>query len=356
MDFKKCILLVILVLFLFSCSYRQQKIPSVPVKRAFYYWKTTLKLSGQDIDYLGSLKINRLYVRIFDIVLDAESKRVIPDNKLLVSKNSASFGEIVPVIFITQEALKAMKPEELDDFSKKIIVELKAYENEFRVKNYPEVQIDCDWTGGTKERYFSFLKYLKVQLGKYDPKIVLSVTLRLHQLKYYEKTGVPPVERTGLMLYNLHSPVKYNESNSIIDTVGTKEYLKSRKPYLLKTDIILPVYSWAVQYNSKKEFVRLYPEEDLEQLLGNKNLKEYSKDRFRATDNFNIGRKTVWKNDIIKIDRCEFSDSLKLTELIKGKLIIDSDTVVSLFHYDNETIRRFSDGKPEKIKELYNNF
>ena len=86
--------------------------------------------------------------------------------------------------------------------------------HELNRKTPVEVQFDCDWTQITKNNFFYFLSYFKKQLANRismttpDPlrdlqtEPVVSATIRLHQLKFPEKTGVPPVDKGMLMFYN----------------------------------------------------------------------------------------------------------------------------------------------------------
>ena len=65
-----------------------------------------------------------------------------------------------------------------------------------------EIQIDCDWTKSTKDKYFYLLKKIK-ELSKKE----ISCTLRLYPYKYPEIMGVPPVDKAMLMCYNLIKPL-----------------------------------------------------------------------------------------------------------------------------------------------------
>ncbi|MEZ4901823.1 MAG: hypothetical protein R2822_08725 [Spirosomataceae bacterium] len=51
---------------------------------------------------------------------------------------------------------------------------------------WKEVQIDCDWTVATKAKYFRLLQQISALL---PPSVILSATIRLHQIKFYRTTG-----------------------------------------------------------------------------------------------------------------------------------------------------------------------
>ncbi|MGG2305049.1 hypothetical protein ACE4Z6_26875, partial [Salmonella enterica] len=93
-------------------------------------------------------------------------------------------------------------------------------------------QIDCDWTLGTKEKYFSLLKRIKERMA-----LPLSCTIRLHQVKYQAKTGVPPVDRGMLMYYNMGHVEGATETNSIYDPANADKYVSYVKDYPLPLDV-----------------------------------------------------------------------------------------------------------------------
>jgi hypothetical protein len=75
-------------------------------------------------------------------------------------------------------------------------------------KSCKKIQIDCDWSQGTKHNYFQFLKQFKAL----DTTLQLSCTIRLHQVKYPTITGIPPVDEGTIMYYNMG---KLNEDRKL---------------------------------------------------------------------------------------------------------------------------------------------
>ncbi len=67
-----------------------------------------------------------------------------------------------------------------------------------------EIQIDCDWTERTRNAYFQLLTALKREpflQGK-----ILSATIRLHQVKYVQRSGIPPADRGRVCFFLLDAP------------------------------------------------------------------------------------------------------------------------------------------------------
>ena len=73
----------------------------------------------------------------------------------------------------------------------------------------------------------------------------LSATIRLHQVKYREETGVPPVDYGVLMYYNM-GRITATGANSIYDRSTALRYLGKLREYPLPMDIALPMFAWGV--------------------------------------------------------------------------------------------------------------
>lgn len=111
--------------------------------------------------------------------------------------------QIIPVVFITNQTMKNIPKITIDYLAKAILSGI----SKLSPHPYHEIQIDCHWTLSTKQKYFSLLKILQKST------LHLSATIRLHQVKFYEKTGIPPVERRMLMYYNMsdwRNPITIN--------------------------------------------------------------------------------------------------------------------------------------------------
>jgi len=70
--------------------------------------------------------------------------------------------------------------------------------------------------------------------------------LRLHQIKYFERTGVPPVSRAMLMLYNFGRIEAEGTSSSIFNAADARRYTTYIKDYPLPLDVVLPAFSWSI--------------------------------------------------------------------------------------------------------------
>lgn len=226
-----------LVVVLFSCSQKHTAEPS------FYFWRTTARLSTVEKKALDEHPIKTVYVRLFDV--DAESNQPPAPVAVLDSIDNFPQGlNRIPVVFITNRSFMHISKTEAVSLASKVLKKVNSI-----LPVYTEIQIDCDWSEGTRNNYFAFLKQLKTQL---DTQIILSTTIRLHQVKYPQKTGVPPVNRGMLMFYNMGKLADANETNSIFNKETAGRYTAFIATYELPLDVALPVFSWLVHIRNGK--------------------------------------------------------------------------------------------------------
>ena len=227
---------------LLSCG---QKKPQL--ETAFYHWKTHFEPSMAEKKALDSLKIQKLYVHFFDIDWDETRKMPIPLAEIQWKDSLFPVKKIVPTVFITNRTFEQLDEAEITDLAHKIALKI-----QFQVQKIAlsasEIQIDCDWTEGTRAIYFALLSAVKKEF----PQTPISATIRLHQLKYFRRTGVPPVDRGMLMCYNLGDVRKAETENSILALEDLKKYVLPPVKYPLPLDIALPIFEWGVVRRNEK--------------------------------------------------------------------------------------------------------
>jgi hypothetical protein len=214
---------------------------------AFYAWKTNFNPAHWEIQTLRQWNAKRVYVKYAD--LDWKDKKgIYPISTTRIQADSLPLDiAIIPVFFIVNRVFTKISAQETSNLVQYILQQIPQSPN----RSIPEIQLDCDWTASTREKYFLFLQLLKEQIAvqQWAEKPILSATIRLHQVKYRDQTGIPPVDRGLLMLYNFENPSKASVHNSIIDPKIAKTYFAPPvAPYPIPLDAALPLFGWGVHF------------------------------------------------------------------------------------------------------------
>lgn len=213
-------------------------------RRAFYYWRTVLELGEAERTALRELAIERIYLRMFDVAWQDERAEQVGKVSLAAGQ-TLPVGrdgpiELVPVVFVREEVLRKLSRERQAEMTVALWKEVAARAAALGFAPR-ELQLDCDWTDGTREAFFAMLRQLEALSG-----LPLSSTIRLHQVKYRERTGVPPVERGMLMFYNMGKLSAEPGSRLIFDAESAAKYVARLGEYPLPLDVALPLWSWTV--------------------------------------------------------------------------------------------------------------
>lgn len=190
----------------------------IPPKISYYHWANTY---SDDPTSLKTYAPAQLYLKLLDIGYRDKNLSINPTD----IRTPPSIA-ITPVVFLDNNALR---DDVLDSVYAQILTHIPP-------QKYQRLQVDCDWTEQTRDTYFAFLTRLKADYPH------LSVTLRLHQVKYAERTGVPPAERAALMYYNMSDIRDPETKNYILDTAVGQRYLQNFEEYPLPLDLALPLY------------------------------------------------------------------------------------------------------------------
>jgi hypothetical protein len=282
--------LIIITVFCSSCNKPQN------TTTAFYYWKQSFNLDEKQDNLLKTTTSNKLYARFFDIKWNNKKQNPYPESIISFKDKVPSF-EITPVVFITNQTFEKLHQYGVDSLALKCNDLISRIALKHGI-NYKTIQIDCDWTLGTKDKYFSFLNSLKALNKK-----TLEVTIRLHQVKYQFKTGVPPADRGVLMFYNMGQlSADLSAPNSIYNAADAAKYVNSLNNYLLPLDIALPVFSWALQIRDHK-IIQVYGKMGRAELSNTENFSPMQqKDSYKAIRSFFTGGIYVKTGDLFKLE------------------------------------------------------
>ena len=229
--------------------------PPRTIEPAFYYWKSVLNISSAEKQKLDSLQVRTLYIKFFDVDWDELKRAPVPVAKLQAGQQKMQAGfAVIPTVFITNGCIQKIDSTQVPELASNIIKLILAIQQANAFDSIPEIQIDCDWTAGSREKYFLLLNTIKHTMAsdKLTAGIKLSCTIRLHQVKYLKKTGVPPVDRGLLMCYNMGNLYNPATKNSIIETTELKKYVGDLASYPLQLDVAFPLFDWKVLYRNNK--------------------------------------------------------------------------------------------------------
>ena len=279
--------------------------PSLQTTYNFYHWKQSYAVENNETD-------KALYVKVLDISYNQGVKIFETSFKTIPHKG------IVPVIYIDNPLFLDIRANTL---LKKVLKGLE----EMPFKNYKEIQVDCDWSGKTRRRYFEFLKLLKKKTHKN-----ISATIRLHQVKYYKKTGVPPVDYGVLMYYNMSNFKDVETKNYILDLEVASRYHYNFDTYPLSLNLALPLYAQAtiIRFSKVVGLMEGVRSKDI-----NNNFKKIKDNLYLVTKTHYFKGKLLYEEDEIRIDEVSIED---LKRTIRGlKKVMKQPKEIIFYRWGN---------------------
>jgi hypothetical protein len=280
---KKIVLFCCLI-FILSCQKKQPPLVS------FYFWKTNFKLSSIEKKILINNNVKKIYLRYFDVNLI--NKKPFPIAPVQINE-SISAIEIVPVIFIKNEVF-TQSDTNVEELSINILKLVNQINSRHKIRN-KELQIDCDWTLDSREKYFNF-----IQKVKQKTKCKISVTIRLHQVKFSNATKIPEVDNGVLMLYNM-GKISSDSKNSIYEKEIAANYITYLKKYPLTLNVALPIFSWSI-HSRDNQVINLISKTNNSTFDNDTNFLNYDKNYFKVQQNTIKMGLYFKKGDIIKTE------------------------------------------------------
>lgn len=336
---RKISILVISVFLFFGCKQKSVVNPT------FYYWKTDYQNKKAETAYLNQFKSKSLYVRIMDVDFNPDLQLPVPVSPIKFSDPLPEQTEIIPVVFIVNQVFDKIDTTQSIVMADRIAKFVAAKVKQAGKQSYHELQIDCDWTKDTRNRYFKFLEQLKdnrLLKGK-----TISVTLRLHQVKNIVSSGVPPVEKAILMCYNMGNLRKYGEQNSILDQHEMDVYLKDYlEQYPLPLDVALPIFEWAVVFRDSK-YAGISKRIDKTRIEDKKLFKQRGNSILYdlLVDYPEAGLK---KGDVVRWEQIS-PDDLLVTSKFLSRYLAPRDRNLVFYHLDTDLLKHFTNENLQKV-------
>ena len=282
---------------------------------SIYYWRTVFNLDSAETAFLQKHDVKRIYLRMFDVVPEHDflngSTEVVPNATTQFISPIPDGVEIVPVTYITIEALREMAGYE-SAMAPLIVERMLAMCSYNECGKINELQLDCDWTGTTKDSYNKLCGAVKDLL--HEKGISLSITIRLHQLR----ETPPPADCGVLMLYNTGSLKNPSTGNSILSYDVVETYVKPTE-YPMPLDYAYPIFSWGVKFADNK-FVSIVP----------------------------YGSREISGNEYIRNERPNIYTILGVKELVEQKIGKPARGNI-LYHLDYSQFKNYTDDEISKI-------
>ena len=309
---------------------------------AFYYWKTIFKLSKNEKEILSQNQINKIYVRYFDVSIKRQNNEPFPVGVIQFEEKATDFT-IVPVIYIKNEVMLNSTVDVKDLAAK--ITKLIHQINTKKHISINEIQIDCDWTLNSRDKYLEFMDLFK----KANP-VLLSTTIRLHQVKYFEKTKIPNADKGVLMYYNI-GKIEADTPNSIYNKKIADKYLNSLKKYPLALNVALPIFSNGIHIRNNS-VIGLKSKLSEAELGKDTNFVKMKSHYFRVKNsNYKHGIYYM-KDDLIKIESVSEENIIEIATDLNSNLKQKPKEII-LYDLDELNLKNYGKDIFEKISDCF---
>ncbi|MFT3979839.1 MAG: hypothetical protein QM687_05170 [Ferruginibacter sp.] len=335
---------ILLLFVIVCCSCSPPKTDSFVVEPSFYHWKTVFSPSGMEQQVIRQNKVQNIYLRFFDVAWDASYSKPAPIAQVRV--NDSSFIRenglhIIPTVFITNECIHYIRPEQCHALAENIYQLITAIAAANHIGPVTEIQVDCDWTASTKEKYFTILSALQ----QIDTTHLYSATIRLFQVKYRAEAGVPPVKKGLLMCYNMGNLKSAATENSILDPEEVKKYTGNLDEYPLPLDVALPLFQWYVLFRNGgyTGLVQDLTDKELQGIA-----KETGKNHFTLLQDTLLRNTQFKKGDMLRLEDCSYASIMQTASVLRRKLNNHRLRLV-LYHLDSITLKKYSAHEMEAV-------
>ena len=291
-------ILLAFVFFLCSCNKKQKSI-------SFYYWKTSFHLDANEINTIRQNNVSNVYVRYFDVDMDANDAELKPVAPISFDTTKLFF-QITPVVYIRNRVFLKLDSTGISALCNNVFKMVRTISRSIH-KSPAEIQFDCDWTVTTRDKYFLFLReYKKISTQ------IISSTIRLHQIKYPQITGIPPADNGVLMYYNMGT-IGTGISSSIYEKSIANKYNSFIKKYPLKLKAALPIFAWG-QLISDGKVVKLLNGTNYSDFANDTNFTLIYKNRFKVNHSNFHGGYYFKQNDEVKIEQVPEDELMEMVD------------------------------------------
>ncbi|MDP2385845.1 MAG: hypothetical protein Q8M29_05715 [Bacteroidota bacterium] len=322
------------IIWIASCTSKKQE-------ASFYYWKTNFKLSETESQTLNETNTSSIYIRFFDV--DKKNDSIVPLGLVSGLKNIPDSLQIIPTIFITNRTLLGATKKDVCVLAQNLSSKINKMATINNI-NFNEFQIDCDWSEKTKTVYFDLLQQLQAQTSDKT----LSVTIRLHQIKYPLRSGIPPVKKGVLMFYNMGKLNDTQSKNSIYNAEDASKYISYIKAYPIQLDYALPIFSWQVHKRNDK-VIGLVSKDEIPDTTNNEILLKLNPGTFKIKSPFLHKGRYFMQGDELQTEQINKATLVEAAKLLSENIDKTKPHKIIFFDLDETHFKHITH---ETIKEV----
>ncbi len=246
-------------------------------------------------------------------------------------------------MFITNRTLLGATKDDINILSEKLSSKINKLATDNNI-NFSELQIDCDWSEKTKTAYFDLLQ----QLQTLFPKKTLSVTIRLHQVKYPLRSGIPPIKKGVLMFYNMGKLTDEQNKNSIYNSEDASKYVSYIKAYPIQLNYALPIFSWQVHKRNNK-VIGLVSKDEIPDTTNNEILLKLKSGSFKIKSPFLHKGRYFMQGDELQTEQINKATLLEAAKLLSENIDKTKEHKIIFFDLDETHFKYITH---ETIKEV----
>jgi hypothetical protein len=328
----------------------QRSFHNSPPQRAFYYWKTVWSASPELLSDLSQNHIGRLYMRFFDVEWDESHRAARPVSPLRFNSKTPEGVEVVPVVYIVNAVFLKMNYKDVEPLADHVWEKVSGMAEEQGL-DFKQLQLDCDWSDNSRRNYFHFADLMARKLRSRNKTV--SATIRLHQIKYAGRTGIPPVSRGMLMFYNFGRIQADTPNSSIFNPQDAGRYSSYISRYPLQLDVVLPAFSWSVHSRDGRvrDLIENIPEEDIAAFDG---FRKVADNKYSASRSFFFRGRYFMSGDLLLMETTTPELTKQAAVLAKqGAGWSKNYGTVALFDLDEHHLKKYSEADIESILEEF---
>ncbi|MCW3467715.1 hypothetical protein [Chitinophaga nivalis] len=323
-----------------------------PVQRkvtpAFYFWKQTWTGNTTEKQYVAQLPAKRLYIKMFDVELDDATQTPAPVATFRQAAPLSDSVDIIPVVFLMNNIWEKADTTLAGNVGKL----LQQLCEQIPAARIPEIQLDCDWTKNSRTAYFDFLT--RIRQHPFFRNRSLSVTIRMHQVKFLTASGTPPADKGLLMCYNMGDLRKYGDHNSILDETTMAAYIgKDRVArYPLPLDLALPLFEWSVLFR-KGQYAGILRNISTQELRNTRLFDHSGQLLYTVKQDTLLNGYALRQGEVVRRETTSH-EALKAAARLVAQQRQTYDPVVIFFHLDSVTLHNYPLDELQKIYRLFN--